>query len=145
MEESQARLAAEDAEKLRKGDREEDIDRDSAGVKDVRLVRLFGERGQIPIAEATDWLGGKASTPGKSAKQGAEDETDAFREKLLLEKLGDSVERELDRCRERISSVPKETLRKLQSIMPDAREGNPFGQSVEESSFRRCHSQGGLS
>jgi hypothetical protein len=60
LDESQMQLEAAQAERLRRGDREEGINRDSAWVKDMRWVRHFGERELIPIAEATDWLGSHA-------------------------------------------------------------------------------------
>lgn len=44
-----------------------------------------------------------------------------------MTRVCNSLERETARCFQRVWSVPKEVLQKLQSISPDAREGVPFG------------------
>ncbi|EGU82051.1 hypothetical protein FOPG_18474 [Fusarium oxysporum f. sp. conglutinans race 2 54008] len=53
---SQARLKEEDAERLRKGDLKEDIDRDSPWVKRLGWVRHFGSRDLVSIHDAAEWL-----------------------------------------------------------------------------------------
>ncbi|KAH7187201.1 hypothetical protein DER44DRAFT_611663, partial [Fusarium oxysporum] len=62
---SQARLKAEDAMRLRKGDLEEDIDRDSAWAKRLSWVRHFGSRDLLDIFEAAEWTRAKAATNGR--------------------------------------------------------------------------------
>ncbi|KAF9765553.1 hypothetical protein IL306_002150 [Fusarium sp. DS 682] len=78
--ESQARLKAEDAMRLRKGDLEEDIDRDSAWVKRLGWVKHFGSRDLLDIFEAAEWIRAKAAVNGQ-ARQADEQVT---RERLLL-------------------------------------------------------------
>ncbi|KAG4282255.1 hypothetical protein FPRO04_13331 [Fusarium proliferatum] len=65
---SQAQLKEEDAERLRKGDLEEDIDRDSSWVKRLRWVRHFGSRDLLSIHDAATWVRGRAMT-GNRARQ----------------------------------------------------------------------------
>jgi hypothetical protein len=48
---------------------------------------------------------------------------------LLLTRVSESFEREVEQCRWRIDSVPKETLQKLQGITADSSMGVPFGQA----------------
>lgn len=142
LEDDRVKMEEEDAERLRRGDREEGIDRDSAWVKDMKWVSHFGDRELVTIAEATDWLGSKAGqareTPRRSGQQQASEEDNAAaREKELLARLSESFTREVGRCRWRISCVPKETLQKLQGITADTSMGLPFGQSGTESSIRK--------
>jgi hypothetical protein len=58
---NQARLKEEDAERLRKGDLKEDIDRDSPWVKRLRWVRRFGSRDLVSIHGAAEWLRARAA------------------------------------------------------------------------------------
>jgi hypothetical protein len=108
----------------------------------MRWVRHFGERELIPIAEATDWLGSRArkaqarGAPRRSQPSSTE-EAAAARETLLLTRVSESFEREVERCRWRIDSVPKETLQKLQGITADSSMGVPFGQAGIDSSIRK--------
>ncbi|KAH7186696.1 hypothetical protein DER44DRAFT_639829, partial [Fusarium oxysporum] len=57
---SLARLKEEDAVRLRKGDLEEDIDRDSPWVKRLGWVRHFGSRDLVSIHDAAQWLRARA-------------------------------------------------------------------------------------
>ncbi|KAI3587208.1 hypothetical protein IWW34DRAFT_825382 [Fusarium oxysporum f. sp. albedinis] len=58
---SQARLKEEDAERLRKGDLEEDIDRDSPWVKRLGWVRHFGSWDLVSIHDTAEWLQARAA------------------------------------------------------------------------------------
>ena len=92
----------------------EDIDCDSPWVKRLGWVRHFGSRDLISIHDAAQWLWARAAT-GRWA-QNQEDE-EAARERLLLSRLGQSFDREVDRCCWRLDSVPTETLQWLGSII----------------------------
>ncbi|KAI3574066.1 hypothetical protein IWW34DRAFT_753271, partial [Fusarium oxysporum f. sp. albedinis] len=59
---SQARLKEEDAVRLRKGDMEEDIDRDSPWVKRLGWVRHFCSQDLVSIHDAAQWLQARAAT-----------------------------------------------------------------------------------
>ncbi|PNP52710.1 hypothetical protein FNYG_15806 [Fusarium nygamai] len=128
---SQARLKEEDAARLRKGDLKEDIDRDSPWVKRLGWVRHFGSRDLISIHDAAEWLRARAATGRLAGKQ--EDE-EAARERLLLSRLGQSFDREVDRCCWLLDSVPTETLQWLGSITSMTPSGVPFGRKGKEES-----------
>ncbi|WKT53576.1 hypothetical protein QSH57_004138 [Fusarium oxysporum f. sp. vasinfectum] len=66
---SQARLKAEDAMRLRKGDLEEDIDRDSAWVKRLGWVKHFGSRDLLDVFEAAEWIRAKAAINGRARQE----------------------------------------------------------------------------
>lgn len=134
---SQARLKEEDAARLRKGDLKEDIDRDSPWVKRLGWVRHFGSRDLISIHDAAQWLRARAAT-GRWA-QNQEDE-EAARERLLLSRLGQSFDREVDRCCWRLDSVPTETLQWLGSITSMTPSGVPFGRKGKEESMSQYKS-----
>ncbi|EXL40287.1 hypothetical protein FOCG_17175 [Fusarium oxysporum f. sp. radicis-lycopersici 26381] len=136
---SQARLKEEDAARLRKGDLKEDIDRDSPWVKRLGWVRHFGSRDLISIHDAAQWLRARAAT-GRWA-QNQEDE-EAARERLLLSRLGQSFDREVDRCCWRLDSVPTETLQWLGSITSMTPSGVPFGRKGKEESMSQYKSVG---
>ncbi|EXK76427.1 hypothetical protein FOQG_18829 [Fusarium oxysporum f. sp. raphani 54005] len=136
---SQARLKEEDAARLRKGDLKEDIDRDSPWVKRLGWVRHFGSRDLISIHDAAQWLRARAVT-GRWA-QNQEDE-EAARERLLLSRLGQSFDREVDRCCWRLDSVPTETLQWLGSITSMTPSGVPFGRKGKEESMSQYKSVG---
>jgi hypothetical protein len=110
---SQARLEEEDVVRLRKGDLKEEIDRDSPWVKRVGWVRHFGSRDLINIHNAAQWLRAREVT-GRSA--GRQEDEEAARKRLLLRQLGESFDREVQRCCWRLDSVPTETLQWLNSI-----------------------------
>ncbi|KAF4943847.1 hypothetical protein FGADI_13127 [Fusarium gaditjirri] len=92
---SQARLEEGNAVRLRKGDLKEDIDRDSLWVKRLGWVRHFGSRDLINIHDAARWLRAREVT-GRSA--GRQEDEEAARERLLLRRLGESFDREVERC-----------------------------------------------
>ncbi|KAI3573140.1 hypothetical protein IWW34DRAFT_636246 [Fusarium oxysporum f. sp. albedinis] len=135
---SQARLKAEDAMRLRKGDLEEDTDRDSAWVKRLGWVKHFGSRDLLDVFEAAEWIRAKAATNG-GARQEDEQVT---RERLLLVKLGKSFDREVDRCCWRLNSVPTETLQWLASVTATNPSGMPFGSKGKEASMSKYRSVG---
>ncbi|KAK6706733.1 hypothetical protein SNK04_007752 [Fusarium graminearum] len=136
---SQARLKEEDAIRLRKGDLKEDIDRDSSWVKRVGWVRHFGSRDLTSIHDAAQWLRARAATGRRTV---AQDEEEAVRERLLLGRLGQSFDREVERCCWRLDSVPTETLQWLASISPTAASGQPFGRKGKEASMIKYKSVG---
>jgi hypothetical protein len=107
---SQVRLKEEDAVRLRKGDLKEEIDRDSPWVKRLGWVRHFGSRDLINIHDAAQWLRARAATGRRTV---AQDDEEAVRERLLLGRLGQSFDREVERCCWRLDSVPTETLQWL--------------------------------
>ncbi|EWY79995.1 hypothetical protein FOYG_16934 [Fusarium oxysporum NRRL 32931] len=135
---SQARLKEEDAVRLRKGDLEEDIDRDSSWVRRLRWVRHFGSRDLLSIHDAATWVRGRAIT-GNRAGQADEQ---AIREQVLLGRLGQSFDREVDRCCWRLDSVPTETLQWLASITATSPSGVPFGKKGKEASMTKYRSVG---
>ncbi|KAK2471143.1 hypothetical protein H9L39_17374 [Fusarium oxysporum f. sp. albedinis] len=65
---SQARLKEEDAVRLRKGDMEEDIDRDSPWVKRLGWVRHFCSQDLVSIHDAAQWLQARAATEDDMAE-----------------------------------------------------------------------------
>ncbi|KJZ70468.1 hypothetical protein HIM_10140 [Hirsutella minnesotensis 3608] len=54
--ECEAELEADDAARVRKGDKEEGLDRDSTWVKRMAWVRHFGPRDKLEIFEAATWV-----------------------------------------------------------------------------------------
>ncbi|KAG8664238.1 uncharacterized protein FPOAC1_013945 [Fusarium poae] len=134
---SEARLKEEDAIRLRKGDLEEDIDRDSSWVKRLRWVRHFGSRDLLSIHDAATWVRARAVT-GNGAERGEQ----VIREQLLLGRLGQSFDREVDRCCWRLDSVPTETLQWLASITATSPSGVPFGKKGKEASMTKYRSVG---
>ncbi|PNP73806.1 hypothetical protein FNYG_12856 [Fusarium nygamai] len=135
---SQARLREEDAMRLRKGDLEEDIDRDSPWVKRLRWVRHFGSRDLLSIHDAATWVRARAVT-GSRAGQADEQAT---REQVLLGRLGQSFDREVDRCCWRLDSVPTESLQWLASITATSPSGVLFGRKGKEASMTKYRSVG---
>ncbi|KAH7233815.1 uncharacterized protein BKA55DRAFT_742558 [Fusarium redolens] len=117
---SQARLKEEDAMRLRKGDLEEDIDRD------------------LPIHNVAEWARARTATGGRARQ---EDEQ-IIRERTLLGRLGQSFNREVDRCCWRLDSVPTETLQWLASITATGPSGMPFGRKGKEASMSKYRSVG---
>ncbi|KAF9870660.1 major facilitator superfamily transporter [Colletotrichum karsti] len=101
-----AELDAEDAERLRRGDLKEDMDRDSSWVKRVRWVNHFGSRDLLDIFEVAEWIRVKSTTAGR----GREQDEDGAQERLILLRLGESFDREVERCSWRLDGMPTETL-----------------------------------
>ncbi|KAI3573486.1 hypothetical protein IWW34DRAFT_855654 [Fusarium oxysporum f. sp. albedinis] len=135
---SQARLKAEDVMRLWKGDLGEDIDRDSAWFKRLGWVKHFGSRDLLDIFEAAEWIRAKAATNGRARQ---EDEQVTC-ERLLLVRLGQSFDREVDRCCWRLDSVPTETLQWLASVTATTPSGMPFGRMGKEASMSKYQSVG---
>lgn len=136
---SEARLKEIDAARLRKGDLKEDIDRDSSWVKRVGWVRHFGSRDLTSIHDAAEWLRARAATGRRTV---AQDDEEAVRERLLLGRLGQSFDREVERCCWRLDSVPTETLQWLASISSTTPSGQPFGRKGKEASMIKYKSVG---
>lgn len=136
---SQARLKDEDTERLRKGDLEEDIDRDSAWVKRLSWVQHFSFRDLASIHDAAEWLQARAAT-GRWAQR--QEDKEATHERLLLGRLAQSFNREVERCCWRLDSVPTETLQWLASITSTSPAGMPFGRKGKEASMSKYRSVG---
>lgn len=133
---SAAEIEAQDTERLRKGDREENIDRDSSWVKEMQWVRHFGVRDLVVIGQSTQWPGSKVESGTRDRPWQQERDPAAEREQLILKRVCDGFGREVGRCRMRIDCVPKETLQKLQGIHEkDYLSGQPFGRAGLESSI----------
>jgi hypothetical protein len=66
----------------------------------------------VCVHEAAEWV--RAKTPTDRRARQADDEHIA-RERLLISRLGQSFDREVDRCCWRLDSVPTETLQWLGS------------------------------
>ncbi|EXM16384.1 hypothetical protein FOTG_15316 [Fusarium oxysporum f. sp. vasinfectum 25433] len=118
---SEAQLKEKDAARLRKGDLKEDIDRDSS------------------IHDAAEWLRARAATGRRTV---AQDDEEAVCERLLLGRLGQSFDREVERCCWRLDSVPTETLQWLASISSTTPSGQPFGRKGKEASMIKYKSVG---
>ncbi|RSL86277.1 hypothetical protein CDV31_016422, partial [Fusarium ambrosium] len=136
---SEAQLRAEDAMRLRLGDLEEDIDRDSSWIKRLGWVKHFGSRDLLGVHEAAEWVRAKSATGGRGRQ--SEDER-VVHERLLLGRLGQSFDREVDRCCWRLDSVPTETLQWLASITAANPSGVPFGRKGKEASMSKYRSVG---
>lgn len=136
---SEAQLRAEDAMRLRLGDLEEDIDRDSSWIKRLGWVKHFGSRDLLGVHEAAEWVRAKSVTGGRGRQ--SEDER-VVHERLLLGRLGQSFDREVDRCCWRLDSVPTETLQWLASITAANPSGVPFGRKGKEASMSKYRSVG---
>lgn len=132
------KLEEEDAAWLRKGDAEEGIDRDSAWVKRVRWVPHFGSRDKLAIFHAAEWVRARTQT----ARWKLAEDDEASRERTQLLKLGESFDREVDRCCWRLTSVPAETLQWLASITASMPQGVPFGLKAKETSMSKYRSVG---
>jgi hypothetical protein len=93
----------------------------------------------VSIHDAAEWLQARAATGRWAQKQ--EDE-EATRERLLLGRLGQSFNREVERCCWRLNSVPTETLQWLASITSTSPSGVPFGRKGKEGSMSKYRSVG---
>jgi hypothetical protein len=93
----------------------------------------------LSIYQAAEWIRAKAPIAGRA--QQVEDEQ-AARERVLLSRLGQSFDREVDRCCWRLDSVPTETLQWLSSIMAANPSGVPFGCKGKEASMSKYRSVG---
>ncbi|KAF5697201.1 hypothetical protein FMUND_15497 [Fusarium mundagurra] len=101
----------EDATRLRNGDLE-DIDHDLSWVKKPDSVRHFGSQGLLSVYKAAEWVRAKAVTNGR-----AQQEEQATRERLLLLRLGQSFDCEVDCCCWRLDSLPTETIQWLTNVI----------------------------
>ncbi|KAF4421770.1 recQ family helicase [Fusarium austroafricanum] len=113
---SQAQLKEEDAMRLRKGDLEEDIDRDSAWAKRLKWVQHFGSRDLLSIHDAAAWSRARAVTARRAQKP---DDEEATRERQLLGQLEQSFDRE-----------------RLAGITSIATRGVPFSRKGKEASMK---------
>jgi hypothetical protein len=132
--ESTAAIQEEDRARVRKGDAEEGIDRDSSWVKRLGWVRHFGDRDKLAVFEAARWKGDRETTT--TGGRGRQDEA-AERTVAQHTALGLSFKREMMRCCTRLDSVPIETLQRLGDIKPDITNGTPFGRKGQEALMRK--------
>ncbi|KAL9565573.1 hypothetical protein ACKAV7_009755 [Fusarium commune] len=137
--EANARSQSAMDEVIAASDLKEDIDRDSSWVKRVGWVRHFGSRDLTSIHDAAEWLRARAATGRRTV---AQDDEEAVRERLLLGRLGQSFDREVERCCWRLDSVPTETLQWLASISSTTPSGQPFGCKGKEASMIKYKSVG---
>ena len=129
-------LDAEDKERLQKGDEKESVDRDSEWVKALRWVHHFGSRKLLDIhAAATYW---QAPSDNKGhGRYGGQDTPDDAEERRILQRLGESFDREVERCCGRLDSVPARTLGLLKSIVPFMPGGKLFRMPAMEATVDR--------
>lgn len=135
--EFEAELEVEAGERLRKGDLKEGMERESAWVKWIGWAKHFGVRDLLDIQAAAEWVRGREA----QSRRADEDEA-ATAERLSLVRLGESFDREIERCCWRLESVPTETLQWLASILPTAPNGMPFGRKGMEASMTKYCSIG---
>ncbi|OAQ71908.1 hypothetical protein VFPPC_12026 [Pochonia chlamydosporia 170] len=136
--ESQAELLEEDTKRNEHGNRQEGIDFDSTWVKHMKWVRHFGDRNLLDIHDAAQGIRARAS---KAKTRAPEDEMNT-RETQLLTRLGESFDREVDRCSWRLSSVPDETLQCLRGIEPGKPHQSPFRRTTKDKSQARYQAVG---
>ncbi len=89
--ECSAELETEDGMRLRKGDAEEGLDRDSAWVKRTGWAPHFGTRDLLAVLEAVEWV---RATKAKEQQRRGMDEA-AAREQAQLVRLGQSCDDEV--------------------------------------------------
>jgi hypothetical protein len=87
--------------------------------------------------EAAEWITARA-VKGRRA----EEDEEAVRVRMLLGQLSRSFDREVERCCERLDSVPTETLRWLARISVTAPRGVPSGRKGKEASMWMYRSVG---
>lgn len=130
--ESKAEQEAEHQRRLEHGDTREGYDHDSTWVKEMKWVRHIGSRNLIEIHNATQWI------RAKTKKNRAELEDEALIEETrVLTLLGESLDREVDRCSWRLGSVPKETLQCLHGIQAGKPHSKPFGYTAQDRSQKK--------
>lgn len=137
LSESEAELETEASLRLRKDDLREGMDHDSTWVKRIGWAKHFVTRDLLDVHAAAEWV--RAREP--MLRWAAEDEG-AAAEPLMLTQLGESFDRELERCCWRLGSVPTETLQWVASIVPTAPNGMPFGRKGKEASMTKYRSVG---
>ncbi|KAK5994713.1 ATP-dependent DNA helicase tlh2-like protein [Cladobotryum mycophilum] len=135
---SKAELLEEDTKRNQKGDTQEGIDYDSTWVKEMKWVRHFGDRNLSEIHDAAQWIRAKATT----IKTRIAEDNEAMSEVRILTRLGESFDREVDRCSWRLDSVPKETLQCLHGIEAGKPNSRPFGHTAQERSQSKYQSVG---
>ncbi|KFA78363.1 hypothetical protein S40288_09973, partial [Stachybotrys chartarum IBT 40288] len=81
----------------------------------------------------SQWIRAKA---GKNNQEESEDEA-AKEERRSLTLLGESLDREVDRCSWRLDCVPKDTLQCLHGIEAGKPKSKPFGYTAQERSQRK--------
>ncbi|CAI6091000.1 unnamed protein product [Clonostachys chloroleuca] len=136
--ESTAKLKEEDEKRLLRGDRQEGFDHDSTWVKEMMWVRHIGSRSLAEIYNATQFTQPK----DQGAKTQLEGGGAEVEERRVLKLLGESFDREVDRCSWRLDSVPKETLKCLHSIEAGKSHSKPFGFTAQDDSWMRYKSLG---
>ncbi|KAF7532207.1 hypothetical protein G7Z17_g13664 [Cylindrodendrum hubeiense] len=110
-------------------------------------VPHFGSRDKLSIFAAAEWVRAKAVTGQRQQqrpRQGARhrDEAAAAREQQSLQRVGESFDREVERCSWRLDSVPVETLQWLGSVSATTPQGVPFGLKGKASSMAKYRTVG---
>ena len=135
LDQAQNELAAEDAIRLRKGDTDEGIDRDSPWVKRVGWAHHFGpSRDLTAIAEAAQWIRAQGEQARRRGRQAKLDEAAQQTQRQIVQ-LGASFCREVERCCFRLDSVPVRTRQLLNNIEPRKTVGAPFQRKAHEASM----------
>lgn len=111
-------------------------------MKRLRWVRHFGSRDKVSIFKAAEWVKAKEATGQQWQRRQQQQDEAAAREQQLLVRLGESFDREVERCSWRLDSVPTETLQWLASISAVNPQGVPFGLKGKESSMAKYRSVG---
>lgn len=96
-------------------------------------MKHFGSRDLLNVFEAAEWIRAKAATNRQARQEGKQ----VTRERLLLVRLGQSFDREVDRCCWRLDSVPTETLQWLASVTATNLSGMPFRYKGKEASISK--------
>ncbi|RYP57135.1 hypothetical protein DL771_011510 [Monosporascus sp. 5C6A] len=121
-------LAAEEEERRRTADGPGGIDAESTWVKEMGWAKHLGGKDLVELYEAS--LGPASNAARERLRDAA-----AKEEQRQLARLGESFDREIARCAERLEAVPHETLRWLASIDPNKPAGRPFGTKDHASSM----------
>lgn len=132
------KLREQDESRLRRGDAEEGIDRDSSWVKRLQWVRHFQERDKLVVFQAAQWVNAKKP----SSRQTPQSAEETAQKRAELTRLADSFDNEVDYCSWRLNSVPVETLQRLGSITAEALNGVPFSGKITDASIRKYQSVG---
>ncbi|KAK4205950.1 hypothetical protein QBC37DRAFT_462707, partial [Rhypophila decipiens] len=135
----EAKLKAKASERLRKGDLREGMEYDSAWVKRMGWAKHFGTRDRLDIHAAAEWVRAREAQRQRRAREEGEE---AAAEVAMLTRLGESFDREIERCCLRLDSVPVETLQWLASISPLEPRGLPFARTEAEDAKTKYRSVG---
>jgi superfamily II DNA helicase RecQ len=119
-----SKLAAEKAEQSRTVDGRIGVDHESTWVREMRWIRHLG------IDNMVDQYNASLSAISAAARAKLQDEGQRAEQEKMA-RLGESFDRELDRCSSRIERVPIETLRWLAGVDMNKPAGRPFEMKQE--------------